>query len=276
MQVIRSLAQARALFDVFGQPIGFVPTMGALHEGHLELVRQARSECTTVAASIFVNPMQFAPGEDFERYPRDLDADCVKLTETGVDIVFVPSDDEIYPAGFSTAIDVGALASVYEGAIRPGHFRGVATIVAKLLNVVHPQVLYVGQKDAQQTAVLRKMVRDLEIPVHVEVVPTVRDSDGLALSSRNAYLNAAERAQAPSLYRTLLALRDALEAGMSKSAAIQRARSELGSLAVLDYLDVVDADTFEPLEAMRPPSFAIAAARFGATRLLDNVWMPHG
>lgn len=274
MQVVTTVVQARALFDVYPQPLGFVPTMGALHDGHLELVRQARSECTSVVASIFVNPMQFGAGEDLATYPRDLNRDCEHLTQTGVDVLFAPSVAEMYPSGFATAVDVGPLGGVYEGAIRPDHFRGVATVVAKLLNIVRPEVLYLGQKDAQQTAVLRKMTRDLEFPTHVEIVPTVREADGLALSSRNAYLSAQERAEAPTLYGALQALRDALVSGEPKPGAILRARAVLSPHAQLDYFDVVDADTFEPLETLRPPAFAIGAARFGTTRLLDNLWLP--
>jgi pantoate--beta-alanine ligase len=274
MQVATTIAQARALFDVFQQPIGFVPTMGALHAGHLELVRRARDECSSVAASVFVNPMQFGAGEDLAGYPRDFESDCKKLQEAGVDVLFAPDPTVMYPPGFSTSIDVGAIATVYEGAIRPEHFRGVATVVAKLLNVVRPGVLYLGQKDAQQTAVIGKMVRDLDIPVHVQIVATVRESDGLAMSSRNAYLTAEQRAAAVTLHRALLALVEALQNGQSKSGAIALARETLSPIATPDYFDVVDALSFEPLERARSSSFTIGAARFGTTRLLDNIWMP--
>jgi pantoate--beta-alanine ligase len=273
MQVATTIAQARALFDVFQQPIGFVPTMGALHAGHLELVRRAGSECQTVAASVFVNPMQFGAGEDLASYPRDFENDRAKLQEAGVHVLFAPDPATMYPPGFATSIDVGAIATVYEGAIRPGHFRGVATVVAKLLHVVRPEVLYLGQKDAQQTAVVRKMVRDLDIPVHVQIVETVRESDGLAMSSRNAYLNAEQRAAAPTLHRALLALLAALESGAPKTDAILAAHAALSPLATPDYFDLVDAATFEPLDAPRASAFAIGAARFGSTRLLDNVWI---
>jgi pantoate--beta-alanine ligase len=273
MQIATTIAQARALFDVFQQPLGFVPTMGALHDGHLELVRRAREESLSVAASLFVNPLQFGENEDLAKYPRDFEGDRRKLAGAGVDVLFAPEPAAMYPPGYSTGIDVGELGTVYEGAVRPDHFRGVATVVAKLLHIVRPSVLYLGQKDAQQTAVVRKMVRDLDIPVHVEIVETVRESDGLAMSSRNAYLNVAERAEAPSLNRALTAMRDAFERGASKAEATALAAATLSSLATADYFDIVDADTFAPLERLRAPAFAIGAARFGKTRLLDNLWI---
>jgi len=273
MQIATTIAQARALFDVFAQPLGLVPTMGALHEGHLALVRRARADCLSVAASLFVNPMQFGADEDLAKYPRDFERDRAKLEEAGVDVLFAPEPGTMYPPGFSSAIDVGTLGTVYEGAIRPDHFRGVATVVAKLLNVVRPEVLYLGQKDAQQTAVVRKMVRDLDVPVHVHVVETVRESDGLAMSSRNAYLTAEQRSQAVTLNRALVAMLAAIESGATKAEATELARATLSSLATPDYFDLVDADTFEPLEAVRGPAFVIGAARFGTTRLLDNLWV---
>jgi pantoate--beta-alanine ligase len=273
MQIATTIAQARALFGVFAQPLGFVPTMGALHDGHLELVRRAKADCLSVAASLFVNPMQFAPGEDLAKYPRDFEGDRTKLAAAGVDVLFAPEPAAMYPPGFSSYVDVGAIGAAYEGAIRPDHFRGVATVVGKLLHIVLPEVLYLGQKDAQQSAVVRKMVRDLDFPVHVEIVETVRESDGLALSSRNAYLTAAQRGEAITLNRALVAMRDALERGASKADASAAARATLSPLAAPDYFDLVDADTFEPLEKLRPGAFVIGAARFGSTRLLDNLWI---
>jgi pantoate--beta-alanine ligase len=245
--------------------------MGALHAGHLQLVRAARERCRSVAASVFVNPMQFAPGEDFERYPRDYAGDREKLAAAGVDILFAPESQTMYPPGFSTIVDVGDIGSTYEGAVRPTHFRGVTTVVSKLLNVVQPDVLFVGQKDAQQTAVLRKLVRDLDFPVRVEIVPTVRESDGLALSSRNVYLSAEERAAAPSLHRALELMLEELRGGRDAITARKRAQDMLHSPGTWDYLDVVDMDTFAPLEFLRAPAFVIGAARFGATRLIDNL-----
>ena len=273
MQAASSVAQARALLAPLPRPVGFVPTMGALHAGHLALVRAARENNASVAVSVFVNPLQFGPGEDFARYPRDIDADRLQLDAAGVDMLFAPSVDTVYPEGFSTGVDVGEMAKTLEGAVRPGHFVGVATIVMKLLQIIAPDILYVGQKDAQQTAVLRRMIRDLNVPVTVEIVETVRELDGLALSSRNAYLSAAERAQAPTLFASLVALRDALVRNASKEEAIEAARAVLSSSANLDYYEVVDAGTFAPLDALRPPAFILGAAHFGATRLIDNIWV---
>lgn len=247
--------------------------MGALHDGHLALMRRAREESTTVAASIFVNPLQFAQGEDLDAYPRDLNADCAKVDAAGVDVLFTPNAAVMYPSDFSTFIDAGEIGTRYEGEARPTHFRGVATVVSKLLNIVRPDALYLGQKDAQQTAVLRRMIRDLEIPTAVVIVPTEREADGLAMSSRNAYLNAQQREAAPTLHHALQALRMAMQMGKSKSDAIAAARTRLDPTADLQYLDVVDANTFAPIELLSPPAFVIGAARFGTTRLIDNLWI---
>lgn len=273
MQIAKTVAQARALFDVLPRPLGFVPTMGALHEGHVALVQAAANDCVAVAASVFVNPLQFGRNEDLDRYPRDLEGDRAKLAAAGVSVLFAPDVEAMYPSGFSTHVDVGPMGARFEGAVRPEHFRGVTTVVTKLLHIVRPDYLYLGQKDAQQTAVLRRMVRDLEFPLEVRIVPTVREPDGLARSSRNVYLNAEERAQAPTLHRALETLRDALASGSSKREAIERARLTLGPAAIPDYFDVVDAATFEPLERLAPPAFVVGAARFGATRLIDNLWV---
>ena len=273
MQVAGTVLQARALFDVLPRPLGFVPTMGALHEGHLALARRAREACTTVAASIFVNPLQFGTGEDLEKYPRDVESDRAKFLAAGVDVLFLPNQAVMYPADFSTSVDVGEMGTRFEGAARPTHFRGVTTVVSKLLNIVRPDSLYLGQKDAQQTAVLRRMVRDLDIPTEVVIVPTEREADGLAMSSRNVYLSAQERQAAPSLHHALQALRMAMQMGKSKADAIAAARTRLDPRAQLDYLDVVDANTFAPIEVLSPPAFVIGAARFGSTRLIDNLWI---
>ncbi|MHB8463062.1 MAG: pantoate--beta-alanine ligase [Vulcanimicrobiaceae bacterium] len=269
MERVTTSAQLHKL--VLERPLGFVPTMGALHDGHLALVRASRERLRTTVVSIFVNPLQFAPHEDLARYPRDIEGDCAKLEAAGADVVYLPSVDEMYPSGFSTTIDVGALVTVYEGAVRPTHFRGVATVVAKLLNIVRPDELFLGQKDAQQTAVLRTMIRDLSIPAAVRIVPTVRESDGLAMSSRNVYLNATQRTQAVGLHAMLLHVRDAMQQGISKDAACRTARGAFAADAEIDYVDVVDALTFAPLQTLAPPYFVIGAARFGSTRLLDNV-----
>jgi pantoate--beta-alanine ligase len=273
LQIAQTIAQAHALFDVLPRPFGFVPTMGALHEGHLALVRAAHEECVAVAASVFVNPLQFGANEDLAKYPRDLDADREKLAAEGVAVLFAPTVEAMYPSGFSSFVDVGSMGSRLEGAVRPTHFRGVATVVAKLLHIVRPDYLYLGQKDAQQTAVLRKMLSDLAFPTEVRIVPTVREADGLAMSSRNVYLSSVERAEAPSLHRALEALRDALADGATKRTAIERARTTLSSHAIPDYFDVVDADTFEPLDTLAAPAFVVGAARFGGTRLIDNLWI---
>ena len=276
MQTVATTAQARAFVDRLPRPLGFVPTMGALHDGHLQLVRAARARCSAVAVSVFVNPLQFGPNEDLAKYPRDFEGDREKLAGAGVDVLFAPDAAAMYPSGFTTYVDVGALGTTFEGVIRPDHFRGVATVVAKLLHVVRPDVLFLGQKDAQQTAVLRAMVRDLEFPADVEVVPTIRERDGLAMSSRNAYLDSEQRAHAASLYRALIALRETLERGGTKADAIGVARSSLSPLAVPDYFDVVDAGTFEPVGGLAPPAFVIGAARFGDTRLIDNLYVSAG
>lgn len=273
MLAAQTAASARDLLAALSRPLGFVPTMGALHAGHTALVETARARCASVAVSIFVNPLQFGPSEDFERYPRSLDADRKLLDAAGTDVLFAPTVEEMFPLGFSTRVDPGAVGASYEGAQRAGHFVGVATVVTKLLHVVRPDVLYIGQKDAQQAAMLRHVVRDLALDVRVETLPTVRESDGLARSSRNAYLNERERDAAPLLYRALCALRDALAAGELKERATQHAREILGAPGQWDYVDVVDGDTFEPLERNAPRALVIGAARFGTTRLLDNVWV---
>jgi pantoate--beta-alanine ligase len=208
-----------------------------------------------------------------ERYPRDPERDREKLARAGADVLFAPESAEMYPPRFSGSVDVGPLGERFEGALRPGHFRGVATIIVKLLNIVRPDRLYLGQKDAQQAVVLQKAVADLNVPVEVEIVPTVREADGLALSSRNAYLDAAQREQAPTLYRALVTMREALERGAEKHEAASAGAAALGASAKLDYLDLVDARTFEPLDRLQTPAFVIGAARFGTTRLIDNLWL---
>ena len=259
------------MIDALPRPLGFVPTMGALHAGHEQLLHQERERSGSSMVSIFVNPLQFGPSENFAKYPRDLETDRSTLEQAGVDALFAPGVAEMYPDEFTTSIDVGPVAETFEGVVRPHHFRGVATVVAKLLHIVRPDVLYLGQKDAQQTSVLRKMIDNLEFRVAVTIVPTIRESDGLAMSSRNAYLNASERAEAPSLYAALTALREALERGRSKQDAIAAARAVLSPLATPEYFDVVDTETFEPIGHWRSPAYVIGAARFGTTRLIDNL-----
>jgi pantoate--beta-alanine ligase len=273
MQLVADPSEAHRLFAKLPRPFAFVPTMGALHDGHLALVRAARASGAAVGVSIFVNPLQFGTGEDFGRYPRDLARDRERLDAAGVELLFTPSEGAIYPPGFSTSVDAGAIGDVYEGAVRPGHFRGVATVVVKLLHIAAPDALYLGQKDAQQTAVLRRIVRDLNLPVEIRIVETVREPDGLALSSRNAYLSERERDAAPTLHRALVAMHDAMRDGTPKASAVERARAAIDPMAAPDYFDVVDATTFAPLEGLQAESFVIGAARFGATRLIDNLWV---
>jgi pantoate--beta-alanine ligase len=271
MRIATTIAAAREHLAACARPVGFVPTMGALHAGHIALLAAARAACASVVASLFVNPMQFAPNEDFSRYPRDAQGDREQFERAGVDVLFAPDANEMYPPDFSTYVEVGSIGASFEGALRPAHFRGVATVVAKLLNVIAPDVLYLGQKDAQQTAVLRKLVADLAFNVRVEIVPTVREGDGVALSSRNQYLNERERSEAPSLHRALQTVESALRSGAAKETALERGASALSPLAVLDYLDVVDADTFAPSDGLKAPAYIIGAARFGTTRLIDNL-----
>lgn len=273
MKVAHELAPARAQLETLARPLGFVPTMGALHAGHLRLVEAARRECKSVVASLFVNPMQFGPQEDFERYPRDFEADSEKFAQAGADLLFAPESETMYPPDFSTFVDVGKLGTRFEGAARPTHFRGVATVVAKLLNMVVPDVLYLGQKDAQQTAVLNKLVRDLNFNTRVEIVETVRDPDGLALSSRNAYLSVQERAAAPTLYAALQTMLKEIQGGKSVEQAREIAVGVLSPQAKLEYMNLVDAQSFSNLKTLRAPAFLIGAARFGRTRLLDNLWI---
>ena len=255
--------------------IGLVPTMGALHDGHLSLVREARRMCDVVVVSVFVNPTQFALGEDFEHYPRDLTKDAAVLTDYNVDYIFAPSIEEIYPKDFATYVTVGGLSDQYEGSSRPGHFRGVATVVTILLNIIRPDFAYFGQKDAQQTLVVKRLVRDLAFETEVVVLPTVREESGLALSSRNLYLNEEERRAALVLYRALTRARDAYKAGErngSRLAETVRSTVATEPLARLDYVSVTDAETFEPLEKLDDRTVLIAlAVHLGKTRLIDNI-----
>lgn len=271
MLTARTAAAVRDAGANLARPLGFVPTMGALHDGHLALVAASRALCASTVASIFVNPLQFGPDEDFERYPRAFEVDRELLESAGVDLLFAPNAGEMYPPNFSTHVDPGAVGAQFEGALRPGHFAGVATVVVKLLQVIRPDVLFLGQKDAQQAAVMRRVLCDLSSDVRVQTVPTVREPDGLARSSRNAYLDERERAAAPSLHRALCELRDAIAAGEPKASAVRRARERLDASARWDYLDVVDGDAFVPLDAAAPGALVVGAARFGRTRLLDNV-----
>jgi len=258
-----------------GERIGFVPTMGALHEGHLSLLRRARQASTLVVMSLFVNPAQFGPGEDFQRYPRDLARDADLAREAGTQILYAPEEREVYPPGFGTAVTVEGMDSVLEGASRPGHFRGVATVVAKLLNRVAPHMAFFGQKDAQQAVLVRRMVRDLEMDVEIEICPTVREADGLALSSRNVFLNPEERLSAPVLCRALRRAESAIvseeERDPERVLSIIRETVATEPLVSLEYVAVVDGETLQPLERIRGSVLIPLAARLGATRLIDNI-----
>ena len=276
MQIIRDASALRAAVKSLksgGETLALVPTMGALHAGHMALVEEARGRADNVAASIFVNPLQFAEGEDLDRYPRQEAADAAMLEAAGCDLLWLPTAEQLYPDGFATTVSVGGVTERWDGAARPGHFTGVATVVAKLLVAVTPDVALFGEKDFQQLAIVRRLVADLGLPVEVVGVPTVRDSDGLALSSRNAYLSADERSRALALPRALEAAKAAILAGDSVAAALASAKQALVDAGFLkiDYFALVDAATLEPLDAVRGEMRLIAAATIGGTRLIDNV-----
>ncbi len=274
MKVLATAAEVRAFRASREGSLGLVPTMGALHAGHLSLVARARKENDHVATSIFVNPAQFGPAEDFAAYPRALDADLALLASLGVDAVWAPSASEVYPPGFQTWITVEDVSAPLEGARRPGHFRGVATVVAKLLNVFRPARAYFGQKDAQQVAVIRRMVEDLSFPVDVVVCPIVREKDGLALSSRNVYLGPDERRAAPALHRALEAARAAWESGERDASRLRTILTETLAEEPLvreDYVSVADPATLVELERVEGAALLSLAARIGKTRLIDNL-----
>jgi pantoate--beta-alanine ligase len=272
MQTVVTPGSARAIARTLPRPLGFVPTMGALHAGHLALVERAKLENASVVVSLFVNPLQFGPSEDFERYPRAFENDRKLLEERGVELLYAPKLERMYPPGFATSIDVGPLAMQLEGARRPGHFAGVATVVAKLLHALEPTSLYLGQKDVQQTAVIRAMLRDLDMATNLIVAPTVREADGLALSSRNVFLSEPARAAAPSFFRALQAVEAAIEAGeLDPAAALASGRAQLEAPLTWDYLELVDPATFLPLARIVRPALAVGAVFAGTTRLIDNL-----
>jgi pantoate--beta-alanine ligase len=278
MQILETIQSFREAHSTLSGTLGFVPTMGYLHTGHLELVRQARAENEHVAVSIFVNPTQFGPNEDLARYPRDVPRDLDLLRAEGVDLIFLPHLEEIYPPGYSSYVEVENVTTTLEGARRPGHFRGVATVVCKLFNIVQAQRAYFGQKDAQQTVVIRQMVRDLAIPTEIVIVPTVREIDGLAMSSRNVYLKPNERTAASVLYRGLQQIVTLYENGERDAHTL---RSELKAvlaqepLAEVDYVSIADPVTLQEIEgAISRGALVSLAARFGTTRLIDNVILP--
>ncbi|SRR6266567_7113967 len=277
MKLVTSIAEMRALCRTArssGARLGLVPTMGALHEGHLSLVRSAQEKSDTVAASIFVNPTQFGPNEDFAKYPRALEGDCALFEREGVELVFAPSADQMYPKGAVTWIVVEGLSERLCGKSRPGHFRGVTTVVAKLFHIVEPDFAFFGQKDAGQVAIIRRMVRDLNLAVTIEVCPIVREPDGLALSSRNAYLGDQERQSALVLYRSLMRVQKRFESGERNSASLVAAAKQVFAAepAVrLDYIEVVDPETLEPETAVSKSTLVAVAGSVGQTRLIDNI-----
>jgi pantoate--beta-alanine ligase len=276
MVTVRTATDLRREVDRFrarGETIGFVPTMGALHAGHLSLVHLARERAGRVVASVFVNPAQFGPGEDFTRYPRQPERDAEMLAGAGCDLLFLPEVETLYPPGHTTFVEPGGPAEGLEGASRPGHFRGMATVVCALLNLVRADIALFGEKDAQQLAVVRRMVRDLHLPVEIVGAPTLREADGLAMSSRNIYLNPEERRAAAVLHRALRAAAAAIEAGERRGEEIRRILHEVLTsepLARIDYAEVVDALTFQPVMKLRGPVVLPLAVRIGATRLIDN------
>ncbi len=274
MQIAKTIAEMKALRAKCVGSVGFVPTMGYLHDGHLALVKRARSENPVVVASIFVNPTQFGPHEDFKRYPRDLERDLALLEKEKTDILFVPSEKEMYPEGYSTWVEVEKVTERLEGACRPGHFRGVATVVAKLFNIVEPTRAYFGQKDAQQALVIKKMVADLNMNLEIIVVPTVRESDGLAMSSRNIYLNQRERGAANVLFRSLSLAQSLWEKGERNAETIRQEVISLINkepLVKIEYVSIADAQTLEELTHIDRPTLVSLAVKIGTTRLIDNI-----
>jgi pantoate--beta-alanine ligase len=258
-----------------GVTVGLVPTMGALHAGHVSLVEAAARECQLTIVSIFVNPTQFGPGEDFSRYPRTLESDLAALAGRGADVAFAPATDVMYPETHVTYVEMGGPALGLEGDFRPGHFRGVATIVLKLFNLVQPDRTYFGRKDYQQSLVVRRLVQDLDLPIHVVICPTIRESDGLAMSSRNRYLSADERERALAISRSLRLARQLASQGTREASSIVGPMRELLEQARLeiDYVALADRETLEPLERLDRPAVALVAARVGTTRLIDNDWI---
>lgn len=273
MKHIKTIAELRTVRRPFLQ-LGFVPTMGFLHDGHLSLIAQAKRECGAVAVSIFVNPTQFGANEDLSRYPRDMPRDLSLLESAGVNFVFTPAPELIYPPGFATRIEVGASAEVLEGAARPGHFSGVATVVTKLLNIVRPDRAYFGQKDGQQCAVIRQLVRDLNIPTEIAVGETIREADGLAMSSRNVYLTGPQRAAAPILFKALTEVHRLFESGERNSDMLRTAMKAIiqtEPLATLDYVSIADPHTLAECTGITTVALASIAVHIGLTRLIDSM-----
>ncbi len=274
MKIIEKIAAMKRLRLKLAEPVGFVPTMGYLHEGHLALVRQARAENPSVVVSIFVNPTQFGPREDFRHYPRDPERDLTRLEKERVDVVFTPSADEMYPPQFDSRVEVGKVAERLEGASRPGHFKGVTTVVAKLFNIVQPTRAYFGQKDAQQAIVIKKMAADLNMNLEIVTVPTVREPDGLAMSSRNIYLNPEERRAAVILYQALTLVQQLYSHGETDAQCLRQEITSLiqkEPLANIDYVSIADAETLDELDTVKSPTLVSLAVKIGRTRLIDNI-----
>ncbi len=272
MRIVRDVASVRAAVAGAGR-VGLVPTMGAFHEGHLSLVRAARAACDLVVVWLFVNPTQFNEAADLAAYPRDEERDAALAAACGADILFAPTVEEVYPAGYATTVTVAGIADVLEGAQRPGHFAGVATVVAKMFNMVGPDVAFFGAKDAQQVAVVRRMVADLDLPVEIEVLPTVREPDGLAMSSRNVRLGSDDRRRAAALHRGLSAARDAVAAGLRDPVAVAAVveRVLAGEGLTAEYIAVVDPGSFAPVTSVDRPALVALAVRVGPVRLIDNM-----
>lgn len=274
MEVVESLEELRLARSKLTQPVGFVPTMGFLHEGHLSLVRKARLDCASVVVSIYVNPTQFGPNEDFSKYPRDLERDLDMLRSAGVDLVWTPTDKIMYPNGYQTWVTVEEVTKPLEGAIRAGHFRGVATIVSKLFNAVQPNTAYFGQKDAQQSVVIRQMTHDLNMPIEIIVCPIVRESDGLAMSSRNVYLNREERKAAVVLSRGLFKAKAAFDGGERDGSKLRRVvlnTLESEPMVKVQYVSCADPNTLQELEGGVEHALISLAVMIGKTRLIDNI-----
>ena len=273
MMIVSTLDELRTARLLLDRTVGLVPTMGYLHEGHLSLTRRAKAECKFVAVSIFVNPTQFAPTDDLSKYPRDLERDLRLLESVGVDLVWTPAPEVMYPTDFQTWVEVEEMTRPLEGSMRPGHFRGVTTVVAKLFNAVQPTKAYFGQKDAQQAAVIRQMVRDLNFPLEVVVCPIVREPDGLAMSSRNVYLDAEQRKVAVVLFRALSAAKDEFEKGERDAEKLRKKMKEIierEPLAKIQYVSCADYDTLQELETVKGKTLLSMAVFFGGTRLIDN------
>ncbi len=282
-KLFRTVAELREFLGPFrreGKRIGFVPTMGALHEGHLSLVRACRAECDCTVVSIYVNPTQFGPQEDFARYPRDLTRDMELLARERVDVIFAPDDVEMYPAGFNTWVEVRGVSEPLEGQCRPGHFRGVATVVVKLFNIVQPDATYFGAKDYQQSLVVRQLIRDLNLPIELKVLPTVREPDGLAMSSRNTYLSPEARRRATVLWQSLQLAQRLVEQGERDCRVLKAKMEELissVSAAEVDYVALVDPETLAPVSRVERATLAAVAVRLEGTRLIDNLLLrPQG